>query len=90
MPRAISASLLLLVCFVTLVWSQETPPAPTELSENSVQALLIRKVAPVYPPLARQARIQGTVILKIVIQQGRRRPRYAVVQRASDAGAGGD
>jgi protein TonB len=26
-------------------------------------------VAPVYPPLARQARIQGTVILKIVINK---------------------
>jgi len=31
--------------------------------------LLIRKVSPVYPPLARQARIQGTVILKIVIDK---------------------
>jgi TonB family protein len=31
--------------------------------------LLIKKVAPVYPPLARQARIQGTVILKIVISK---------------------
>ena len=30
---------------------------------------LVHRVAPVYPPLARQARIQGTVILRIVINQ---------------------
>jgi len=31
--------------------------------------VLVKKVAPVYPPLARQAHIQGTVILKIVIDK---------------------
>jgi len=34
-----------------------------------MQTLLIKRVSPVYPPLARQARIQGTVILKIVIDK---------------------
>jgi TonB family protein len=32
-----------------------------------MQGLFLRKVAPVYPPLARQARIQGTVMLNAVI-----------------------
>ena len=34
-----------------------------------MQNLLIKKVNPLYPPLARQARIQGTVIVKIVINK---------------------
>jgi TonB family protein len=36
---------------------------------NSIPTFLVRKVAPVYPPLARQARIQGTVVLSIVINK---------------------
>lgn len=63
-------SLFLFAAFLgPVASSQETPSAPVELSEQSVQALLIRRVAPVYPPLARQARIQGTVMLKIVINK---------------------
>lgn len=69
MVRRIHAVLMLTVCCAWLALGQETAPAPTELSEGSVQALLIRRVAPVYPPLARQARIQGTVMLKIVINK---------------------
>lgn len=62
--------LLLLAAFLSVAgWSQETASSPIELSEDSVQALLIRKIPPMYPPLARQARIQGTVILKIVIKK---------------------
>jgi TonB family protein len=34
-----------------------------------MRGVLVRKVAPVYPPLARQARIQGTVILQVVINK---------------------
>jgi protein TonB len=68
MSRLVS-SLVLLVFLALAGLAQETPPAPVELSEDSVQALLINKVAPVYPPLARQARIQGTVMLKIVISK---------------------
>ncbi len=44
-------------------------PSPTEVSPDTVGTLLIRKVAPVYPPLARQARIQGTVMLKVIINK---------------------
>jgi TonB family protein len=69
MRRAILALLFPAVFFVSVGWSQETSPAPIELSEDSAQPVLIRKVAPVYPPLARQARIQAPVILKIVINK---------------------
>jgi protein TonB len=31
------------------------------------QGLLVKQVPPVYPPLARQARIQGTVVLRAII-----------------------
>jgi TonB family protein len=49
--------------------AQPETPTPLEVSPDAVQALLIKRVAPVYPPLARQARIQGTVILNIVINR---------------------
>ena len=38
-----------------------------EAPPGVVQGLIVRRVAPVYPPLARAARIQGTVVLSIVI-----------------------
>jgi len=42
---------------------------PTQVSQPEMQALLIHKVDPVYPPLAHQARVQGTVVLQIVIDK---------------------
>jgi len=69
MARILVTLFLSVICCASLAWGQDAPPAPTELAPDSVQALLIRKVAPVYPPLARQARIQGTVILRIVISK---------------------
>jgi len=67
MYRLVSSLLLLLVPVAS--GSSQVAAAPIEISESSVQALLIRRVAPMYPPLARQARIQGSVILKIVINK---------------------
>jgi TonB family protein len=46
-------------------------PATTSMrirvSTGVAESLLTRKVAPVYPPIARQARIQGSVILQVRI-----------------------
>jgi periplasmic protein TonB len=44
-------------------------PQRVRVSSGVVQGLLVRKVNPVYPPLARQARIQGTVILQAQISK---------------------
>ncbi|MFZ0291572.1 MAG: TonB family protein, partial [Candidatus Sulfotelmatobacter sp.] len=42
-------------------------PQRVRVSQGVSAGLLIRKVNPTYPPLARQARISGTVILRAVI-----------------------
>lgn len=44
-------------------------PQRVRVSQGVTQGLLIRKVAPPYPPLARQARIQGSVLLQAVISK---------------------
>src|SRR5579872_5547665 len=44
-------------------------PQRVRVSSGVSQGLLIRKVAPNYPPLARQARIQGSVILQAQISK---------------------
>jgi TonB family protein len=49
--------------------AQPETPAPLEVPPDIVQTLLLKRVAPLYPPLARQARIQGTVVLNIVINK---------------------
>ena len=42
-------------------------PQRVKVSAGVTQGLLIRRVQPIYPPLAKQARIQGTVVLQAVI-----------------------
>jgi len=44
-------------------------PQRIRVSQGVTQGLLIRKVTPPYPPLARQARIQGSVVLQAVISK---------------------
>jgi periplasmic protein TonB len=44
-------------------------PQRVRVSSGVVQGLIVRRVNPVYPPLARQARIQGTVILQAEISK---------------------
>ncbi len=44
-------------------------PQRVRVSQGVSQGLLVRKVNPVYPPLARQARISGTVVLRAVISK---------------------
>lgn len=42
-------------------------PQRVRVSQGVSQGLLVHKVQPTYPPLARQARIQGVVVLEAVI-----------------------
>ena len=49
--------------------SGDTNANPVPVSHETIQDHLVRKVAPIYPPLARQARIQGTVILRVIIDK---------------------
>jgi len=43
--------------------------SPVSVTADDMRDRLLYRVAPVYPPLPRQARIQGAVILRIVINQ---------------------
>lgn len=62
------ALLPVLVCGIfarpEMLWSQHP-----QLSPEEAERLIIEKPDPVYPPLAMQARIQGTVKLEIVVSQ---------------------
>ncbi|MGH9503430.1 MAG: energy transducer TonB [Terriglobales bacterium] len=44
-------------------------PQRVRVSQGVTQGLLIRKIQPSYPPLARQARIQGSVLLQAEISK---------------------
>ncbi|MBV9610222.1 MAG: TonB family protein [Acidobacteria bacterium] len=44
------------------------PSQPTRVSQGAQPAILIRKTAPIYPPAARQRRVQGTVVLQAIIK----------------------
>lgn len=51
--------------------AREIPKAPmrVRMGGNAVQSGLIHRVNPVYPPLAKAARIQGTVVLEVSISK---------------------
>ena len=63
-PLALLALSALLVCVCA---AQVEAPQRVRVSAGVESGLLQSNVAPTYPPLARQARIQGTVVLNIVI-----------------------
>jgi periplasmic protein TonB len=44
-------------------------PTRQRVSSGVISGLLIRRISPTYPPLARQARIQGQVVLHAVISK---------------------
>jgi TonB family protein len=73
MPTRLLAFLLLLTCLATLTAAQEPTPEPApdrvRVPNSEMRSLLLRKVQPVYPPLARQARIQGTVVMNVSINK---------------------
>ena len=45
------------------------PIKPAFRTSSMLQGSLIRRVEPVYPPLARTARIQGSVVLSAIISK---------------------
>jgi len=51
----------------TAIVPKAVVPQRVRVSQGVTQGLLIKKVQPVYPPLARQARIQGNVLLQAEI-----------------------
>jgi TonB family protein len=66
MTRPLVARLLLLITLTSLAASQAVPVGDS-VDQNVMSVHLLKRVPPVYPPLARQARIQGTIILKVHI-----------------------
>jgi TonB family protein len=61
--------ILLSLMGLTLMGQDQTPSPPQRIrvGGNVQAANLIKKVTPVYPPLAKQARIQGTVRFTVII-----------------------
>jgi TonB family protein len=68
MTRHLIAPLLLLTTLTYLAASQEAPQRAL-VGQSVMASQISTKVAPVYPPLARQARIQGAVVLKVRISK---------------------
>ena len=58
-----------LLLILSLPLGAQVKPARVRVSEGVMEGLIVKKVAPAYPPLARQARIQGTVITQITISK---------------------
>jgi periplasmic protein TonB len=46
---------------------EDAPPRRVRVGQGVMEAMLISRVQPVYPPLAQQARISGSVVLAIVV-----------------------
>jgi TonB family protein len=67
MLRRCFASSLFLILSVSL--SAQEKFERVRVTQDVMEGLVVNKVAPVYPPLARQARIQGTVIAQVVISK---------------------
>ena len=69
MPWRLLATYVFLTCVLSLAAAQVSTPQRVRVSQGVEQGLILTKVDPIYPPLARRARIQGTVILKVVINK---------------------
>jgi TonB family protein len=57
----------LVVCASLLLG--QVAPKPSEISSATANEHLLKKVEPVYPPLAKATRVQGKVVLKVTISQ---------------------
>jgi len=68
MSRHLIAPRLLLITLTALA-SAQVVPQRVRVADTIISQQIVTKVAPVYPALARQAHIQGTVILKVMINK---------------------
>ena len=68
MTRPLVACLLFLI-FLTSLASSQAVPRGVRVGAGVMADRLLKRVPPDYPPLARQARIQGSVILKVRISK---------------------
>ena len=71
MTARLGASLLLLISFAVAssTMAQVKPEGRLRVADGVMQGLLLTKVQPTYPPLARAARIQGEVVLKVTLNK---------------------
>ena len=67
MPKHPLTSLLIVIGLACALVAQDEKPKAQQVPPDTTQTMLVNRVAPIYPPLARQARIQGTVVLDVVI-----------------------
>lgn len=68
MSRRLTALLLLLITLTALASAQAVPQR-VRVANTIISQQIVTKVAPAYPPLARQAKIQGAVVLKVQISK---------------------
>ncbi len=68
MSRLFMAALLLVIALTSLA-SAQVVAQRIRVADTIISQQIVTKVAPVYPPLARQARIQGQVVLKVQISK---------------------
>ena len=66
MAFCLAASCMFLICVMSFAPAQAVPQR-VRASDGVGRAFIVKKIDPVYPSLARQARIQGSVILQVVI-----------------------
>jgi TonB family protein len=66
MSRHLMAAVILLVT-LTAVAASQAAPQRIRVDDKAMAAQIVTKVPPDYPPLARQARIQGLIILRAQI-----------------------
>src|SRR5580658_2564625 len=69
MKRIVLSALLVTVFVLTAALGQGIPDGPVRVGGNVMQVNLIQQVPPVYPPDAKQNRIQGEVKLEVTIGQ---------------------
>ncbi len=68
MKRHWIAAVLSLITLASLAAAQVVPQRVRTI-ESVMAQRLVRRVAPLYPPLARQAKVQGVVVLKVQISK---------------------